>query len=109
MVLDDRLTKDLANRDVVEPSEWETRVHTGASLRHRPDDMRRSVRVLQRSAIATTHLPYNVAPFSVRLVELMECEASVTMSQPVTSTAVIGNSHVPMWVERPPVSRLTEA
>jgi hypothetical protein len=29
MVLDDRPSKALANRDVIEPLEWETRVHTG--------------------------------------------------------------------------------
>jgi hypothetical protein len=31
MVFNDRLPKALANRDVIEPLEWETRVHTGAS------------------------------------------------------------------------------
>jgi hypothetical protein len=76
MVLDNRLAKALADRDVIEPLEWEARVHTGASLRYRPDDMRRGVSVPQL-AIATTRFPY-IAPLYLRSIELLECEAYVT-------------------------------
>jgi hypothetical protein len=57
MVVDDRLPNALVNRDVIEPLEWETRVDTGTSLRHRPDDMRRSVGVPQRSGNRNNTLP----------------------------------------------------
>jgi hypothetical protein len=64
MVVDDRLPNALADRDVIETLERETRVHAGASLRYRADNMRRRVRVAQRSGNATTHFLYNVAPLS---------------------------------------------
>jgi hypothetical protein len=57
MVLDDRLPKALANRDVIEPLERETRVNTGASLCHRPDDMRRSAGFPQRFGNRNNTLP----------------------------------------------------
>jgi hypothetical protein len=65
MVLDDRLPKALGNRDVIEPLEWETRVHTGASLPHRPDDMGRSVHVPQRSGNRNNTLPVYRCSFSM--------------------------------------------
>ena len=77
MVLDDCLPKALANRDVIEPLERETRVHTGASLSHRPDDMRRSVRVPQRSGNRNSTLPVH-RPSSCDWFELLEREACVT-------------------------------
>jgi len=76
MVLDDRLPKAFASRDVIEPLEWETRVHTGASLRHRADDMRRSVRVPQRSGNRNNTLPVQRRSFFIVIfARFGDCEA----------------------------------